>query len=36
MGPGSIADAHQANEGIDLSELSECAATLQRLAGKFA
>ena len=36
MGPGSIADAHQANEGIDLSELTECAATLQRLARKFA
>ena len=36
MGPGSIADAHQANEGIDPSELSECAATLQRLASKFA
>lgn len=36
MGPGSIADAHQANEGIDPSELSACAATLQRLASKFA
>ena len=31
MGPGSINDAHQANEGIAVSELEECWATLQRL-----
>ena len=35
MGPGSIADAHQANEGIDQSELEECLTALKRLQARF-
>ena len=35
MGPGSIADAHQANEGIDQSELEESLTALKRLQARF-
>lgn len=35
IGPGSIADAHQPDEGIELSELERCTAFLGRLAKEF-